>query len=203
MQTAGYGAFNSIAYEADLWNIGTVFPDFEAQVEADKLTVPLAIYVANQFIQQAVQAKVPAYILTPPAAVTAVFRQRAAVPTFCEVCRDEVLAGLQLNGTRSVMLIERYYHTMPQQQRDETANATSDKTPYWADALSHIQVRPTDPQPSCRIKLGAAWLWRTRSKVWCQSGLRQAPCGLGAVVVTNGRDLLIAAHWRGVEFVLS
>lgn len=69
-QTAGYEAFSSIAYEADLWNIKTVFPDLEAQVEADKLTIPPAIYGANQFIQQAVQAKVPAYILTPPAAVT-------------------------------------------------------------------------------------------------------------------------------------
>ena len=146
-RTAGYGAFSSIAYEADLWNIGTVFPALEAQVEADKLTIPLAIYGANQFIQQAVQAKVPAHVLPTPAAVTTEMLYRAAVPKHYEVGRDEALADLQFNGTMTVMLTERYYYKTPQQQRDEKANATTDKTPYWADALSRIQV-PTNPRHS-------------------------------------------------------
>lgn len=60
-RTAGYGAFSSIAYEADLWNIGTEFPDLEAQVKEDKVTTPLAIYSATQFIQQQVQARVHSY----------------------------------------------------------------------------------------------------------------------------------------------
>jgi hypothetical protein len=147
-QTAGYEAFSSIAYKADLWNIKTVFPDLEAQVEADKLTIPPAIYGANQFIQQAVQAKVPAYILTPPAAVTTGLHYRAAVPKHGEICRDEALAGLQFNGTLSVMLTERYYYNTTQQQPDATANVPSDRTPYWADTLSRIQVLDHPRQPA-------------------------------------------------------
>lgn len=72
------------------------------------------------------------------------------MPKHGEVCRDEARAGLQFNGTMTVMLTERYYYKTPQQQRDENANATSDKTPYWADALSRIQV-PTDPRRSAAL----------------------------------------------------
>ena len=51
-------------YEADLWNLGTVYPDFEANMIQDKTATPNAIYGAVEFIQQQVQAQVPPSMLT-------------------------------------------------------------------------------------------------------------------------------------------
>lgn len=59
MSLAGYAAFASLVYEADLWNLGTVYPDLEALMKQDKTATPNAIYGAVQFIEQQVQAQVP------------------------------------------------------------------------------------------------------------------------------------------------
>ena len=77
-------------YEADLWNLGTVFPDLEAQVRADKLATPLAIHSANQYIQQQVQAQVPSCSLVSSAAMTT---RCCASDCLCEIV--STLSGLR------------------------------------------------------------------------------------------------------------
>jgi hypothetical protein len=55
---AGYTGYSSIAYETDLWNTRTVYPDTDALQKVDKATLPQAILGSNQFIQHQIEAQV-------------------------------------------------------------------------------------------------------------------------------------------------
>ena len=44
-------------------------------------------------------------------------------------------------GVTAMIVMDHIYIQTPQQQRDEAASPSSDRTPFWATTLSRIQVR--------------------------------------------------------------
>ena len=117
------------------------------------------------------------------------------------VFHDWVPSGLQFDNTTTTILTDRFYHKTAQQQRDEKADPTPDRAPYWANALSRIQVRcglqaSTLPhQLSCCI---------TVTHMQDGSDL-EGPYGKQLVYWTvqlKERYPLPAASWHGADSVL-
>ena len=48
---------------------------------------------------------------------------------------------MQFKGVTAMVVMDRTYIQTPQQQRDEAASQSSDRTPFSATTLSRIQVR--------------------------------------------------------------